>query len=119
MNWPGGEDKFLLRVGELEALDDQTEAGVLDLRFRISLGQARGSLSYAPVKVREIMSCIRLGLIGGGMDPNIAQVKAKNAVVEHDIGELNLLAFSIITKSLEGKPHDPVGEAAAVENPPE
>ena len=44
-NWPCGEDEFLLRIGELEALDDLTAAGVLDLRWRLSQGMQRGSLA--------------------------------------------------------------------------
>ena len=46
-NWPSGEDEFLLRIGELEALDDATDAGVLDLRYRLFQGVQRGSLAYA------------------------------------------------------------------------
>lgn len=109
-NWPSGEDSFLLRIGELEALDDLTEAGVLDLRFRLSQGVQRGSLAYAPVKVREIMACLRLGLIGAGMDRSTAERKSKQAIVDGDISELNLLAFTIISKAFAGKDHDPLGE---------
>ena len=68
LNWGCGEDDFLLRIGELEALDDLTSDGVLDLRYRLSLGQQRGSLAFSPVRIREVMACIRLGLIGAGME---------------------------------------------------
>lgn len=115
MNWSSGEDNFLLRIGELEALDDLTEAGVLDLRYRLSLGVARGSLGYAPVKVREVMACIRLGLIGAGMDRAQAERKVKQAFLDSDISELNLLCFTIISNALAGKEHDPVGEVQAGE----
>lgn len=111
MNWPSGEDEFLLRIGELEALDDVTEAGVLDLRYRLSLGAERGSLGYSPVKVREIMTCLRLGLIGAGMDRQAAERKVKQAFVEGEISELNLLAFTIISRAFAAKEHDPLGEA--------
>lgn len=113
LNWVCGEDDFLLRIGELEALDDVTDAGVLDLRYRLSQGIQRGSLAYSPVKVREIITCIRLGLIGAGMDRGKAELKAKNAFIDGDVSELNLLAFTIISKALEAKAHDPVGEAEA------
>ena len=119
MNWVCGEDDFLLRIGELEALDDQTADGVLDLRYRLSLGQQRGSLAYSPVRIREILACLRLGLIGGGMDRQKAETKAKNALIDGDISALNLLCFTIISHSLAGKEHDPVGEDRAAENPPE
>ena len=112
-NWPSGEDEFLLRIGELEALDDATEAGVLDLRYRLFQGVQRGSLAYAPVKVREIMSCLRLGLIGAGMARADAERKVKQAFADGDISELNLLAFTIISRAFSGKDHDPVGEGVA------
>lgn len=117
--WPCGDDDFLLRIGELEALDDLTEAGVLDLRYRLSLGQQRGSLAYSPVKIRELMACLRLGLMGAGMKREKAELKVKTAIIDGDVSELNLLAFTIISHSLQAKEHDPVGEAAAAENPPE
>ena len=119
LNWVCGEDEFLLRIGELEALDDLTSDGVLDLRYRLSLGQQRGSLAYSPVRVREVMACLRLGLIGAGMDRQKAELKTKNAMIDGDISELNLLAFTVISNSLKGKEHDPLGEAPAVETPPE
>jgi hypothetical protein len=119
MNWVCGEDEFLLRIGELEALDDLTSDGVLDLRYRLSLGQQRGSLAYSPVRVREVMACLRLGLIGAGMERGKAEQKAKTAFIDGDISELNTLAFTVISNSLKGKVHDPVGEPKAVETPPE
>lgn len=112
-NWPSGEDEFLLRIGELEALDDATEAGVLDLRYRLFQGVQRGSLAYAPVKVREVMACLRLGLIGAGMARADAERKVKQAFAAGDISELNLLAFTIISRAFAGKDHDPVGEGVA------
>lgn len=113
LNWVCGEDDFLLRIGELEALDDLTEAGVLDLRYRLSQGAQRGSLAYSPVRVREIIACIRLGLIGAGMERGKAEMKAKNAFLDGDVSELNLLAFTIISNALKAKDHDPVGEVEA------
>lgn len=112
-NWPSGEDEFLLRIGELEALDDATDAGVLDLRYRLFQGVQRGSLAYAPVKVREVLACLRLGLIGAGMARADAERKVKQAFADGDISELNLLAFTIISRAFAGKDHDPVGEGQA------
>lgn len=118
LNWPGGEDEFLLRLGELEALDDKTAEGVLDLRYRLSLGISRGSLAYAPVRIREVLDCLRLGLIGGGMDGKAARNKVEMAFETGDMAELALSAFTVISHSLAGKAHDPVGEAEAEEDPP-
>ncbi|MFB9223835.1 GTA-gp10 family protein [Paracoccus cavernae] len=115
LNWPCGEDPFLLRIGELEALDDLTAEGVLDLRWRLAQGAHRGSLAYAPVKVREVIACLRLGLIGAGMDRATAERKSRQAFEEGDIGALNLIAFTILSNAFAGKEHDPVGEAQAGE----
>ena len=117
LNWPGGEHDFLLRIGELEALDDLTAEGVMDFRWRLSRGVERGSLAYSPVKVREVIACLRLGLIGGGMERGDAERRVKDAFINGDASELNLLAFTIISKSLSGKEHDPVGEDQPAENP--
>lgn len=117
LNWPCGEGSFLLRIGELEALDDSTSEGALDFRYRLSLGLQRGSLAYAPVKVREVLDCLRLGLIGGGLDAQSARRKVNTAFEEGDMAELNLLAFTILSHSLKGKEHDPVGKTATVESP--
>lgn len=116
LNWPGGEDEFLLRIGELEALDDKTAEGVLDFRYRLSLGLQRGSLAYAPVKIREVMDCLRLGLIGGGLDRKEAERKVRIAFEDGDMAELNLAAFTVVSHSLAGKAHDPVGEVETVGN---
>lgn len=114
-NWASGEDEFLLRIGELEALDDLTDAGALDLRYRLSHGVQRGSLAYSPVKVREVMACLRLGLIGAGMDRQKAERKVKQAFEDADISELNVLAFTVLSRAFAGKEHDPVGEGEAGE----
>lgn len=113
-NWPSGEDEFLLRIGELEALDDLTAAGVLDLRYRLLQGhEQRGGFENAPVKVREVLSCLRLGLIGAGMDRQTADRKVKQAFEDGDIAALNLLAFTIISRAFAAKEHDPLGEEKA------
>lgn len=113
--WASGDDLFLLRLGELEALDDLTDAGVLDLRYRLSQGAQRGSLAYSPVKVREVLACLRLGLMGAGMERKTAERKVRQAFEDADISELNLLAFTILTQAFAGKEHDPVGEQEAGE----
>lgn len=118
LNWPGGEDDFLFRLGELEALDDKTTDGLLDYRYRLSLGIQRGSLAYSPVRIAETLACLRLGLIGAGMGSAEARKKVEAAFDNGDIAELNLAAFTALSHSLAGKDHDPVGEAAAEENPP-
>lgn len=118
LNWPAGEDEFLLRLGELEALDDITPEGVLDFRYRLSLGGARGTLGYSPVRIREVIACLRLGLIGAGMERKEADRKAKQGFEDGDISALNVMCYEIITHSLKAKAHDTLGEKTAEENPP-
>ena len=113
--WASGDDLFLLRIGELEALDDLTDAGVLDFRYRLSQGAQRGSLAYSPVKVREVLACLRLGLMGAGMERKTAERKVRQAFEDADVSELNLLAFTILSQAFAGKEHDPVGESEAGE----
>jgi len=113
--WPSGEDEFLLRIGEVEALDDLTPDGAMDLRYRLSQGVPRGSLAYAPVKAREVLACLRLGLMGAGMDRATAERKVKQAWDDGDVGELNLLAYTILSLAFAAKEHDPVGEEEAGE----
>lgn len=110
-NWPIGEDEFLLRIGEVEALDDITPDGALDLRARLVEGYERGGMERAKVRVREIEECIRLGLIGAGMERKQAARHARRASEEVDITNRNLLCLTILSNAFKGKPHDPVGEA--------
>lgn len=110
-NWSSGEDAFLLRIGEVEALDDLTPNGALDLRYRLLQGHERGNFANAPVRIREVINCVRLGLIGAGMDRATAERKAKQAYDESDIAALNLLAFTILSRAFQGKDHDPAEKA--------
>lgn len=109
--WCCGEHPFILRIGEAEALDDLTRDGMADFRFRLRQGVERGALAYSPVKQREVIDCIRLGLIGGGMDQMEARKLSARAWEEGDFSELVLLAYSITTHCLSGKPHDQPGKA--------
>lgn len=113
--WASGEDDFLLRIGEVEALDDLTPDGAMDLRYRLSQGVPRGSLAYAPVRAREVLACLRLGLMGAGMDRQTAERKVKQAWADGDAGELNLIAYTILSLAFSGKEHDSVGEGEAGE----
>lgn len=114
-NWAIGENEFLMRIGELEAFDDLTTDGALDFRARLVEGHERGGLDRARVKVREVEHCIRLGLIGGGMERKEAERHARRASDEVDITNRNLLCLTILTKAFSGKEHDPVGETKAGE----
>lgn len=106
INWCCGEHPFRLRIGEAEALDDLTKDGIADFLRRLLAGKEHGSLAYSPVKQREVIDGIRLGLIGGGMAPEEARKLALRAWEEGDFGELVLICASVIGLCLSGKEHD-------------
>lgn len=113
INWGCGEHPFFLRIGECEALDDLTPAGMANFRWRLSQGMERGALSNAPVKTREVINCIRLGLIGGGMDGTEARKIALRAHDECSRDQLVMICFTICTAAISGKDHDPLGKQKA------
>lgn len=113
INWGCGEHPFLLKIGECEALDDLTADGIADFRYRLAQGIERGALSHAPVKTREVIDCIRLGLIGGGMDSQAARSLALRAHDECSRDQLNMICYSVLTAALTGKEHDQPGKPVA------
>lgn len=115
INWACGEHPFMLRIGEAEALDDLTPDGVADFRFRCRDGVARGSLGYSPVRTREVIDCLRLGLIGGGMEPEAARKLALRGMEEGEFTELVMICFEVMSEFHRGKAYDQPEKPAAVE----
>lgn len=113
LNWCCGEHPFRLRIGEAEALDDATNDGIADLLYRLQMGRARGSFAYSPVRTRELVDCIRLGLIGGGMDGAEARKLALRSWEEGDFGELVVLCITVLGVAMSGKDHDQPGKPEA------
>ncbi|MER9883097.1 gene transfer agent family protein [Mesorhizobium sp. M0118] len=62
--WPGGEHEFRLGIGELRAIEQRCDAGCFVVMMRLLSSQA---------KIDDILSPIRLGLIGSGMAEKDAQ----------------------------------------------
>lgn len=98
-----GKHDFQLRIGELEELQELTDAGPEEVFHRISEGRWR---------VADIRETLRLGLKGAGMEP----IKARALVDRYaDTGQLadhKVLATAIIAAALVGAPDedDPSGE---------
>lgn len=113
INWTCGEHRFGLRIGEAEALDDLTPQGISDLRFRLRQGVERGSLGFAPVRIREVIDCLRLALIGGGMASDEARRLALRGMEEAEFSELVTICYTVLTRFLSGKPHDTPEKPAA------
>lgn len=58
--WADGEHTFRLPIGQLRELQEKTDCGPMELLRRTANGTWR---------VDDVRETVRLGLIGGGMDP--------------------------------------------------
>ena len=65
-----------------------------------------------------MVECIRLGLIGGGMDSAQARKLALRAFEEGEFSELVTICFTITSSCLAGKDHDTPGKPVAAEATP-
>lgn len=115
INWACGEHPFMLRIGEAEALDDLTRDGVADFRYRCREGVERGSLGFSPVRTREVIDGLRLGLIGGGMEPEAARKLALRGMEEGEFAELVMICFEVVSDFHRGKAYDQLEKPVAVE----
>lgn len=105
--WPGGEHRFLLRLGELRALQRNCDAGPEQVFNRLRMGSWQ---------VDDVVEPIRLGLVGAGemttseAGPFVTRLMEQKAPVHFKITALAIMAHSLL-----GDPDDPVGEAEAGE----
>lgn len=99
--WAGGEHDFRLTLGHLRALQDVCNAGPFEIRNRLLTETAR---------VDDVISTLRLGLQGGGMEKAEA-TKLVDATVENNgLMKLVMPALAVLTHALIGPEHDPVGD---------
>lgn len=104
--WVGGEHDFALRIGELRALQDATDAGPEELFNRLRLGNWRAD---------DLIQVIRWGLVGGGsMTASNAGPMVTALVDLHPILQFKLTALAVLKHALLGSEDDPVGEAGGV-----
>lgn len=109
----GGEQyEFCLRWGELMELQEKTDAGPGMVLMRLVANQWR---------MEDVPAVIRLGLIGGGMDPTAAGRLVRSYVEgrPQDIGGedgLGILAVKILSAALHGAPDEPPGKAVERSN---
>lgn len=61
----------------------------------------------------DLVNTVRLGLIGGGAHPEEAQALVQTYVSAHPLGELHLLALSILTDLWSGPEAQPDNDGAA------
>lgn len=100
--WPGGEHPFLLRLGELRALQSQCDAGPEEIMARLA---GRGWF------VDDIVDALRLGLIGAGMPTDDARALVTKTLQREPLINFKPIAYTVLAASLVGVEDDPVGEA--------
>jgi hypothetical protein len=88
-----GDKSFRLRIGELRELQDKTGAGPLALFRRLIAGEWR---------VDDLREIIRLGAIGGGMEPLHAADLVKRYVDARPLLESVDPALQIMSAALTG-----------------
>lgn len=102
--WAGGEHQFCLaKVGLILDLESKCEAGIAVVFTRLGSGTW---------KLNDVREPIRLGLIGGGMEPKDAMELVRNHVDLNDNGLTPsvLIAYAVIEAVMVGVRDDPVGK---------
>lgn len=93
LTWQGGEHSFALPIEMLRALQDKCDAGPAYILQR--LGTQRWY-------VDDVVSTIRLGLEGGGMDKDDARKLVRKHVEDRPLSESVLTAQAILMAALYG-----------------
>jgi hypothetical protein len=92
-DWADGEHTFRLGIGQLRELQERCNAGPLMLARRLIHGDWR---------LDDLRETIRLGLIGGGLEPSKALSLVRNYVDERPLMESVEIAGRIINAALVG-----------------
>ncbi|AGT08350.1 gene transfer agent family protein [Paracoccus aminophilus] len=98
LNWAGGEHPFLHRIGELLALEKSCDSTTGEIYERLGSSLV-GALRWG---VRDVSETIRLGLIGGGMDPGKARELTLGAISSFGLMALAPTALAALYGSLRG-----------------
>lgn len=107
--WAGGEHSFRLGIGELRAIEQATDAGVSVVLMRL-LGQQW--------KIDDVLSPIRVGLTGAGMEPEKAKWALDRALETASPYALAITAAAILSRFLTlNEENNPPGESRAEVEP--
>lgn len=104
LTWADGTYPFCLPLAQLEELQTLCDAGPAVIS---------GRLEAATWRVGDIYHTLRLGLIGGGMEPVKALRLCKLYVLDRPWLENVLPAHAVIQAVLIGRSDEPVGKSAA------
>lgn len=102
LDWADGTHSFRLAWGQLIELQEQCGAGPYVVLQRLATGQW---------KMQDISQVIRLGLIGGGMEPAKALKLVRDYVESRPPLENVMLARGVLGTALHGAPDESPGEA--------
>lgn len=104
MDWADGTYTFRLAWAELAELQEQCDAGPFVILDRLQTRQWR---------IQDVSNVIRLGLIGGGMEPVKALKLVRSYVEARPPMENVIYASGILSAGLMGAPDEPPGEPKA------
>jgi len=105
LTWGDGDQVFnISKIGQALELQDKCGAGVGTIMNRL----LTGSFMF-----NDFRETIRLGLIGGGMEPSAALTLTKRYVDERPWRESVLVATAIISSAMVGVPDEKVGKEPA------
>jgi hypothetical protein len=96
--WGDGEHRFRLGIGELRELQEKVDAGPSWLYARIEAGMWR---------VDDLREPIRLGLIGGGMKPELAARLVRTYVEGRPLYESVVPAMKVLAAAVAGAEDEP------------
>lgn len=104
--WGDGEYRFRLAIGQLRELESSRNSGALEILQRFAFGTYR---------VDDVSEILRLGLIGGGLDPLTAKSKVTRFFVAGHFSDNVPVASEILKTAIIGDESDPVGKEQAEE----
>ncbi|KAB2743541.1 gene transfer agent family protein [Brucella anthropi] len=104
LDFADGTYKFRLAWGQLAELQENCDAGPYVILER---------LQNRSWRLNDIRETVRLGLIGGGMDPMSTLKLVRRYVEERPLLENVKLAQAVLTVALIGAPEEEVGEPKA------
>ncbi|MGM4911434.1 gene transfer agent family protein [Rhizobium sp. 768_B6_N1_8] len=110
LTWADDDYVFRLGWGELAELQEKTDAGPYVVLNRLHVGQWR---------IEDISSVLRLGLIGGGMEPVKALKLVRTYVEARPPMENHPYAVAVLSAGLIGAPEEALGEGEAPSQTPE
>jgi len=109
--WGDGENKFnIAPIGHILELEEKCRCGVREILTRIASDRW-----YA----NDLRETLRLGLIGGGKDPEAAHKMVERYFDDRPMLESAKPAFAILAAALVGVPGDDVGKKPAADQTPE